>query len=604
MRKALQSFNLRMMCYGFKKLWRISPLYFALNFLLNVFCGFITPLIAVIWQHIIDLLVLMLQESKWQGTIILFLFGYSAASLVAFLLMEIQRYLKQNYSNMIDSSFTSDILSKSAEFPMELFDDPSVYDQIHIALGTSSRACLTLLEIFSGVIKALVQLLSFAIIVAKLNWIFIPICIVSSLPQLLLNVKMEFYWYNIFAQRTEATRLVQYMEQILTKNENIKEIKLYKIYNKIISFIEKTLQGFLQADKEARKQCLRKAGLIGALNEFSSLAVKIIIIYLGVSSGKTIGLITLFITSQSNLNSSTSALFDQISNLSGCLLNIQALESIEKISVANKPESRGAVPFPHNYSCIEFKNVSFKYPNSNKEVLENLSFKFKNGMTYSIVGLNGSGKTTLIKLLLRLYTPSAGEILIDGIDINKIDLGEYYNQIGAVFQDYIKFPFSLYENISCGTEDPDNTFYNEAVEVVDLLPLIHSLPFGKNTPMMKEWKNGIDISQGQWQKVAIARACFGNRAICIFDEPFSSIDAKTEAQIVQKLNSYRNGKLSIYITHQFTSISLADQILVINDGHLVESGTHLELLKKDGLYSELHSTQFRKLKKVSTSRLS
>lgn len=587
---------------GCKKLWKISPYFFISIFILSLINGTVYPLSAIAWQYMLDTLVYMLQTRTFKKSILLILLAYSALNFITFLMAEYLRYLKQTYSDMVGISFTTGILQKSADFPMEIYDNPTIYDHLHIALDESSRACLSILDIISGTVQAVIQLVSFIIIVAQLNWLIAVTCIISALPLLYMNIRMGSYWHNIYMQRAGTNRYVKYLKMILTKNENIKEAKLYKLSERLVEYIKKTYEVFLQSDKTARKNYLCKMSSVGLLDEFLSWFVKAIIIYVGIAKGSSIGRISLYFNSQSNLKSSVTVLFDQISELHSCILILQSLDIIEKIENDDSIVQKGERPFPGSFNCIEFKNVSFRYPNSTNEVLKNLSFKFENGKTYSIVGLNGAGKTTLIKLLLRLYPPTEGEILIDGENIESINLEEYYNQVSAVFQDFLKLPFSLYENVTCKETYPDLDKFFLVAEIADISQLVQVLPQKERTIMMKEWANGVDISQGQWQRVAIARCCYGNCAISIFDEPFSSIDAKTEAQIIDRIADYRKGKLTIYITHQFTSISLADQIIVIKDGRLVETGTHQELVEKRGLYFDLYSTQLRKLTKETNDR--
>lgn len=595
MKKTISSQNAMLFKNGCRKLWDVSSQYFVVILLLSLTSGMLSPFSAIIWQHILDSLSFMLQSGKWTNSILLLLLAFSGLNLLSFLLAELLRYFKQTYSNMVGVKITTYILKKSSVFPMEVYDDPSVYDHLHIALDESGQACLSLLDIISSTTRAVIQVVAFVVIVIQLNWIIAVLCVLSSFPLLYLNMKMGEYWHDIFVQRAGTTRFVQYLKMLLTKNENVKEAKLYKLSDRLIGFITTTYCQFLQSDKEARKQCLYKTGAVGALDELASWTVKAIIVFLGIMSGSSIGHISLYFNSQNSLKGSVMLLFEQISTLHSCLLTLQSLDIIEQLEVVSKNESEGSLSFPKYFKVIEFRNVTFRYPNSTKDVIKDLSFRFENGKTYSIVGLNGAGKTTLIKLLLRLYQPSEGEILIDGENIEKIELAEYYDHVSAVFQDFLKLPFSLYENVTCKDKNPDSAQFLEVAEIADISQMVQSLPQKENTPMMKEWTGGVDISHGQWQRVAIARCCYANSPISILDEPFSSIDAKTEAQIIDRIANYRKGRLTIYITHQFTSISLADQILVIKGGQLIESGTHQELIDNKGLYFDLYSTQLKKL---------
>ena len=247
---------------------------------------------------------------------------------------------------------------------------------------------------------------------------------------------------------------------------------------------------------------------------------------------------------------------------------------------------------------IEFRNVSFSYPGQNRQALKNVSFVFERGKTYSIVGFNGAGKTTLLKLLLGLYEPERGEILIDGVNLNQINKTDYYLRIGAVFQDFIKYPFTIEENISTSLNGSDEDSIFEAVKFAYLEDMVRKLPEGIKTVLMREWNNGIDVSQGQWQKIAIARCYYRKPDIMILDEPFSSIDIEAENCIVKNIKQMSEEKMNIFITHHFSSISMADIVIVLDDGDVIEQGTHNELIEKKGKYFQLYSEQLENLNKI------
>lgn len=595
-RKTLRE-KAKLFLYGCKVLLDVSSGYLIIIVALSLLSGTIGPLNAIVWQHTLDLVSGMLQKSEWRNSVLFLLILFSILNLASFIVSELLRYMKQTYSDMVSVFLTASILEKSGSFPMYIFDEPTVYDHLHIALDESTSTCLSILDVISDTIRATIQFASYIVIVIQLNWIIAPISIVSALPLLFMSLSMDKYWYSIFVQRTETNRLIEYLKVLLTKNENIKEVKLYKLCDRIVDYIRCTYQKFLVADKKARMKCFGSMSWASTLDEVASFLIKVLIVFLGIAKNNSIGTITLYFTAQNGLKGSIIILYNQISAIQKNLLYLQSLKIISEI----KPEaaSNGTTirPFPKQFKRIELKNVSFCYPGSKKYILKNISIIFENGKSYSIVGLNGAGKTTLIKLLLRLYSPSEGQILIDGIDINQYELSDYYSKVGAVFQDFLKLPVTLYENITCRDRNADHIKFDDAVKVADITQLVENLPQKENTLLLKEWTGGVDISHGQWQRVAIARCCYGDCAIAILDEPFSSIDSKAETQIIERISKKRKGKLTIYITHQFTSISLADQIFVLKEGQLVEAGTHQELVQNKKLYYELYNAQLKKLKK-------
>ncbi len=348
----------------------------------------------------------------------------------------------------------------------------------------------------------------------------------------------------------------------------------------------------------ARKKFLAKHTGAQLLDEAASCCVKAGILCIALERCVSIGTCVMLFNTQSILKGSMLSLLNQLSNLHSSTLYLQSIQKILKIHCEQEDKLE---KFNNKFSQIEFRNVSFKYPNSNEYVLLDLSFILEKGKTYSIVGFNGSGKTTLIKLLLKLYEPTSGAIYIDGVDLQDIDAESYHRQISAVFQDFIRYPFSVAENIgvdklSMSKDDMDKIC--KACELADADEFIKNLPNGYQTLLMKDWSSGVDISQGQWQKIAIARCFFRNSVISVLDEPFSSLDANAEYNIVQNLRHVRENRLNIFITHRFSSITLADEIIVIEGGKITEQGCHAELLQKNGTYAKLYNAQLNSLEQL------
>lgn len=233
------------------------------------------------------------------------------------------------------------------------------------------------------------------------------------------------------------------------------------------------------------------------------------------------------------------------------------------------------------------------YPATNVYALKNVSFVLDDRHTYALIGLNGSGKTTLLKLLMKLYKPTLGTILINGQDIEEIDTAGLRKRISAIFQDFIKYPFTAEENITISDLENANDLHrlSKVIDDAGAAEVIDGLPHRLQTQLQKGWNGGTELSQGQWQKIAIARCLFKQSDVYLFDEPFSALDAISEQHIIKRLNLKTKMSITIFITHRYSSLRLADFILVLKDGELVESGSHQELQKAGKYYSELIKAQ-------------
>jgi ABC-type multidrug transport system fused ATPase/permease subunit len=578
---------------GIHILWVASPIYLIIILSVSILNGLIAPINAVIWQKFLDSVLIMVSKGKWMNSDMKMLILLSMITVIGYILNGILQYVKQTYSDLLDLHITKWVLNRSLKFSMEVFDDTRTYNHIHMAITRTSQNCLKLLDSISESIYSVIKAIGFIFIIMQFDWKIVIVSVISALPVLFISLKTNTYWYNVFLERTEKFRLIDYLKMILIKNENIKEIKLYGIGKKIIGIINDNYIKFLKNDKKARKILLTKKISSQSFDEIISFFMKIWILFLSIGSKSSLGTIVLYFNSQDSLKTSIIEFLNQISILHNSILYLKSIDVIEKINIESSKVNKRI----HEISCIEFQNVSFRYPRSQRFALENINLKLEIGKTYSIVGLNGSGKTTLIKLLLKLYKPTKGKILIDGVNLQEFNEEDYYSYTSAIFQDFIKYPFDVYDNIAIRDTKKGEKYFFKAVNTVGIKQLIDNLPFKEQTLLMKDWKYGTDISQGQWQKIAIARCCYSDSLICIFDEPFSSIDVEAENHIIEQINCNRKEKLKIFITHRFSSISLADEIIVMKEGTVLEQGTHVQLVENKGLYYELYSAQTNNLNK-------
>lgn len=573
---------------GLAILFRTSVLYALLIFSLSIVSGLLAPVNSIVFQKFLDSVVEMVNIGAYSKYGISLLLMMAMVSVASFALNGFLEYIKQVYSDKLDLFITNKVLYKSIRLPMKTFDNAEIYNHINAAISHTSSSCLNLLEAVSEMIYAIVRGVSYLLIIINCSWPIALISLVSMIPLLNTSVKINKYWYEIYYQRVERSRLIQYLKMILIKNSCVKEIKLYNVGEKIIAFIKKNFSDFLQDDKKARKRFLHKKTFVQILDNIVTFGVKLWLLISSIRKSSTLGTIVLYYTSLDELKYSYNDLIRQFSSLQNSMQYLESLEILEQEAVDCE---EGNAPFDNIFREIEFKNVSFKYPGCEKYVLKDISLKFERGKTYFIVGFNGSGKTTLIKLLLRLYQPTQGRILIDGVDIQEISLSQYYANISAIFQDFIEYPFDVYENVAIRVKDNDQDRFKTVLADVEMLEFVNSLPDKEHTLLMKDWTGGTDLSQGQWQKLAIARCIYGNSIISILDEPFSSIDAEAENSIISNIRQHSGKNLMIFITHRFSSISRDDQIVVLKDGSIVEQGTHKELIQNRNIYFRLYESQ-------------
>lgn len=411
------------------------------------------------------------------------------------------------------------------------------------------------------------------------------------IPIFYVSISIALRQYNIYSERVQNVRLADYLKEISLKYENIKELKIYNaiifLKNKIVCIYEK----YIAEDKKYKKRFLYELTGTDILQYIFSTIIKIYTVFKVITEKGTIGDLTMYISALDNLENSIRTILDSVASLYSDNLYIDNL--VELDNMRSGMEDTGKRELSSDFKTIEFQNVSFKYPYTDTYVLKDLSIKFENGKTYALVGSNGSGKTTFIKLLMRLYDPQKGEILIDGVSIKEYSLKSIYKNIGVIFQDFIKYPLTARENIGIGNVEEMNKLKNieKAAKVSGADDFIEKLKNGYDTLLQKEWDNGSELSIGQWQKIAISRSVLRNSGILILDEPSSALDPKSEYEMFEKMKMLMRDKMSIMITHRFSNVRIVDQIFVMQEGKVVEFGSHEDLMLKKGIYYNLYSLQ-------------
>lgn len=570
--------------------------YFAL-FVISVVGGIVSPFNAILWERFLNWFVEALGNKKNIGNMGWFyLIMLSAVPFLGYILNFFLQYIKQTFSDQMNLFITERVLNKAFRLPMEIYDESSTYNDLQIAITRTTQHCMGLLDAITEMIFYAVQIISFILILANFNWRIIVLAILGAAPSLYVALRANKYWFDTLNNRIGKLRHIDYLKSLIVKNEYVKETKLYNMGNKILDHIKDCFNKFISEDKKARKSIVARRTSARFFDEMLTLVIKAWILLKSLEEKSAVGAVVLYFNANESLKNSLIVLLNELAKLHENILYLQILKRVDDMDVeGNMHKEKVNMSFRE----IEFNDVSFSYPGQNRQALKNISFVFERGKTYSIVGFNGAGKTTLLKLLLGLYEPENGEILIDGVNLNQLNKTEYYSQIGAVFQDFIKYPFTIEENISTELYGSNTEVVFEAIRFAHLEDMVQKMPKGIKTVLMREWNNGMDISQGQWQKIAIARCYYRKPTIMILDEPFSSVDIESENCIVSNIKQTSDKQLNIFITHHFSSISMADEVIVMDDGKIIEQGTHNKLIEKRGRYFQLYSEQLENLNKIN-----
>ena len=484
------------------------------------------------------------------------------------------------------------ILEKALTLELAHFEDAEYYDKLTRARREASSRPLSLVIKTFDLMRDLVLLLTIGIWLFQFSPYAVLLLAGAGVPAFIAEAKFSGEAFRLFRRRSAERRMQFYLELVLTREDGVKEVKLLQL-GKL--FLKRYVDIFKNIYKEDRNLVIRR-GLWGyVLGLLASAAFYFAYGWVGfaaLAGAITIGQMTMYIA---QFRLGQTAVTNSLSAINGMYEDNLYLSTLTEYLEHEVPELTGdQAKGPNPEDGIRFENVSFYYSGSDSPALHSVSLHIKPGESMAIVGENGSGKTTLIKLLSRLYTPTEGRIFLEGLELKDWDIGVLRRKIGVIFQDFARYQLIVGENIGIG----DVEEIGEAVRVEEAARkgmadvFVKDLPNSYNTQLGTWFKDGKELSGGQWQKIALSRAFMRSKAdILILDEPTAAIDARAEAEIFAHFRDLTANKISIIISHRFSTVRMADHIIVLEKARIIEEGSHQELLQANGQYATLFNLQ-------------
>ncbi len=563
--------------------------------LLTLVAGVLPAVIAFIGQLIIDGVVAAMTSDAPDTRRVLSLILLEA--IVVIFVAASQRGLSVSQSllrALLGQRVNVMILEKALTLQLANFEDSEFYDKLTQARREASRRPLSLVNRTFGLVQNAISLTSYAVLLFAFSPWAVVILIGAGLPSFFAEAKFSGDAFRLFRWRSPETRMQMYLETVIAREDGVKEVKLFQLGPRLL---QRYRDIFNKLFVEDRRLTLRRDGwgfVLGLLSTTAFYGAYAWIVITTINGQITLGAMTMYLVL---FRQGQAAVAASLSAISGMYEDNLYLSNLYDYLGQPVPARHGEAKHgPEPQRGIEFKNVSFTYPGSNGKALNKVCFQISPGQSLALVGENGSGKTTLIKLLTRLYDPTEGRIMLDGLDLQEWDVEALRQRIGVIFQDFGRYQFSVGENIGAGDVRyiDDAERWAKAAKTGMAAPFIEEMPDGYQTQLGRWFKGGRELSGGQWQKIALSRAFMRSDAdILVLDEPTAAMDASSEAAIFDHFRSQSHNKMTILISHRFSTVRAADQIIVIHKGEILERGNHESLLAMNGQYAHLFKLQAR-----------
>lgn len=484
------------------------------------------------------------------------------------------------------------VMEQASRLDLTTYENPVFYDRLERARVQATDR-LAMIQMMGRLIQQVITTLTFTAALAWASPWLVLLLALGVLPSFLGETHFAFLGYAKNFRQTPAKRQMDYLRQVAGSREGAKEVKLFGLHKFFTNKFEVLARQIYVEDVALSRSKLIVGGLLGVIGTLGYYGAYVYVIWRTLGGGYDIGKFSFLTASIQQASSNLQQVFSTASGIADqalFLTDLIAFFEMEPTVHSNPDGNKMPIPIRRGF---EFRNVSFTYPGTNRTVLHNFNFTLSPGERIALIGENGQGKTTVVKLITRLYDPTEGEILLDGVDLRDYSLEDLHRHIGVIFQDFMRFEMTARENIAVGRVDQPHSESDleEAAHKSLADEVVKKLSGGYDQILGRRFEGGVELSGGEWQKIALARAYLRDAQLLILDEPTAALDARSELEVFERFAELTLGKMALLISHRFSTVRMADRIVVLSGGRLIEEGNHEQLMRAGGLYAEMFEMQ-------------
>jgi ATP-binding cassette subfamily B protein len=590
-RKRLKA--LRNIPSGLKIVWEAGPQAVAFGLVFRLMSALIPIAILLVSRRIIDSIVDVIKNQHALSPTFWWLVALQfGLALFGAVLSRLIDYCDGLLADRFTRHVSIRVMEHASRLDLSSYEDPEFYDKLERARVQATDRIGMFQAVGRMIEQAIGALTLSASIFVFSPWILL-LLIAGVIPAFFGESHFAFLGYSLNFRLTPTRRELDYLRVLGASKESAKELKLFGLSGYLSGKYARLADDVYEQSVSLLKRRLRASSFFAMLSTGAYYGAFAFVAYQTLTGAISIGTLVFLAGALGGASTNIQQIFSQFTSIADQALFLTDL--LDFFSFQPKVKSRPhALPVPRAVQeGFEFQDVSFTYPGTNRLVLEGLSFRLRPGERIALVGENGQGKTTLVKLLTRLYDPTSGRILLDGVDLREYDLEELHREIGVIFQDFMRFEMTAKENIAMGkiSDLGDLAKIRLAARKSMAAPLIEGLPGAYDQMLGRRFEGGIDLSGGEWQKVALARAYLRDSQLLILDEPTASLDARSEREVFQRFAELTQGKMALLISHRFSTVRMADRILVLEAGRIAEEGCHSDLITRGQRYSKMFELQ-------------